>query len=531
MDETPPSLVSVEPPSGTTGIEPGFTVTLLFSERLDPSSRDKGIRVAPALKDPLRISLRKEKMRVVFPGDLAENQTYILTASRDMADEHGNRLDRTYQMAFSTGETISQGRIWGTAFEARGVPSVYLYKMDGRGLDTLFRDPPDYYTQTDDSGRFAFSFLEPGTYQILAFEGGSPPSPLVPARMAYGVHWDVPLVVGAENPEIGNVNMRLSPEPPPLRVITAGMETQRLGTVRLTNSISLKMQDSLVLVIEDTVAKEVIRPDFLFQVEDPSSELRFRVPGLTPGGSYLLVLSGLSDVIDQVLSSYRHELRVPERETDTLYIVDPASGGKVVLEPGGTPLEIQFSDAVDAVRFRDAVQVLDSTGAGLATGIVWQNPTRVSLIPEGGWKEENDYDVRLLGDHVRSDRGIALQDSLISFRVKVGPVVGRGGLSGRVTGKYVENSVVVATALEKPSISYSTSVNSQGKFELENLPAGFWLLSAYQDRDRNGRYTRGRAVPFESSEPFYPFPDTLEVRANWTVEGVHLAYPGDGEGK
>ncbi|MFQ6616246.1 MAG: Ig-like domain-containing protein [Fidelibacterota bacterium] len=528
-DKTPPTLESVDPPSGSTRIEPGLTVRLVFSERLDLSAREKGVRIAPALKDPLRISLRKEQMRVVFPGELAENQTYILTATRDILDEHGNRLDQTYQMAFSTGETISEGTISGSVFDAKGASTVYLYRVDERGLDSLFLEPPDYYTQTDDSGRFGFSFLEPGSYQVLAFRGGSPPAPIVPSRMPYGVHWDVPIVLGPGVPRVKHVNMRVSPEPPPLRVISVGMETRRLGIVRLTHPVSLGRQDTLVLAVEDIPTQQVFHPDFLFQVEDPSSEFRFRVSGLIPGGDYTLFLTGLTDLMDRVFPSFQGDLQVPEREADTLRIVDPEPNGSIRLRPGEARLEIQFSDAVDSGSFRDALQLLDTSGTALPAITQWANPTRVQLMPEDGWMEEQDYRVRLLGHLVHSDRGVALKDSVVSFPVKVGLKVGEGGLEGSVTGKYAENSVVLARALEKPSISYHTAVNSQGSFEFENIPSGFWLLSVYQDRDRNGRHTRGSAVPFLSSEPFHPFSDTLEVRANWTVQGLRLAYPGQGD--
>lgn len=520
-------MVFANPPSGTTRIEHGLTVTIEFSERLNPSVREKGVRMAPSLKEPLKISLRKEKLRVVFPPELADDQTYILTLSRDITDEHGNRLERTYQLAFSTGETISEGSISGTVFDGKGASTVYLYSVDGMSLDTLFLKPPDYYTQSDDSGRYDFSFLDPGSYQVLAFEGGSPPSPLVPSRMAYGVHWDVPVIIKEEALQVRNINMRLSPEPLPLKVLTAGMETRRMGSVRLTNPVSLGSQDTSVLIIVDTLAGRRIKPDFLFQYEDPSSEFRFRVSDLTPGEAYDLVLSGVRDLGDQVLSSFRRPIDVPQREADTLRIVRPEPNASVRLQPGMIPLQVQFSDAVSAGDFQDAVQVLDSSGAGLGATVEWTNPTRVKIMPEAGWMQEQDYQIRLPGYLLRSDAGIAMRDSVVWFKVRVGPVVGEGGLVGSLTGKYVEGSMVVVRTLEKPSISYSTAVNSRGSFEFQNIPAGYWLLSVYQDRDRNARYSRGRAVPFESAEPFYPFSDTLEVRANWTLEGLQMAYPGD----
>ena len=79
--------------------------------------------------------------------------------------------------------------------------------------------------------------------------------------------------------------------------------------------------------------------------------------------------------------------------------------------------------------------------------------------------------------------------------------------------------------LEKDPISVTVSVNSEGDFQMEEIPAGMWLLSAFQDKDGNGRYTFGKALPMVPAEPFTVLSDTIEVRANWDVEGIIITYP------
>ncbi|MFQ6673416.1 MAG: Ig-like domain-containing protein, partial [Fidelibacterota bacterium] len=521
VDETAPFLVSSDPPSGTTRIEPGLTVGLTFSERLNESTFQKGIRVAPQPGTPLRSSLRKDKVLVSFPRELANDQTYLLTVTRDIQDEHGNRLDRTYQLAFSTGENISEGTIEGNVFDRGGGPStVYLYRVNDESLDSLFLEVPDYYTDTDDSGGFAFSFLEGGLYQLLALRGGSPPDPLVPERMSYGVPWEAPVEVSPEGKVAGYVNMKIAREVPPFRVVSVSMEGSRRGLVRFTNPVSLGDQAEFHLVLVDSQDAKTVVPDHFFQYRDGANELRFTVPDLEAGRSYELTLSGVKDSVGQILTEFVRPIVIPPADTTGPRIISPDPGKKVRLGAGTTPLEIQFNDVVQVEHLQDGLVIEDSSGSPLTLEAQWPNPSRLRLAPEGGWRQEEEYEVVLHGFLFRSPGGMAMSDSTVSFRIEIQRPTGSGGLVGSVVGRYRKDSRVVASSVEKPSISYSIAVNSTGEFQFSELPAGFWVLSVYQDRDQNGRYTYGKAVPFQPAEPFQLFPDTVEVRANWDVEGV-----------
>ena len=129
------------------------------------------------------------------------------------------------------------------------------------------------------------------------------------------------------------------------------------------------------------------------------------------------------------------------------------------------------------------------------------------------------------GRKVALRRGYRTEGLIVAFKIRTSRKIGKGGLSGKVAGKYTQATIVVAEMAEKRRKSSSISVNSDGYFEFPELLEGMWLLSSFQDRDGNGRYTTGRAVPFEPAEPFLVSPDTIEVRANWDTEGIQLYYP------
>ena len=71
VDDIPPTLTAVEPPSGTVRISSGFTVQLTFSERLDENTNASLIRVLPALSEQPEVKLKKNVLEVTFPEELA----------------------------------------------------------------------------------------------------------------------------------------------------------------------------------------------------------------------------------------------------------------------------------------------------------------------------------------------------------------------------------------------------------------------------------------------------------------------------
>jgi uncharacterized protein (DUF2141 family) len=62
-------------------------------------------------------------------------------------------------------------------------------------------------------------------------------------------------------------------------------------------------------------------------------------------------------------------------------------------------------------------------------------------------------------------------------------------------------------------------------FLVRNLFEGKYTIQAYRDEDGNGEYSPGLPHPFRPSERFAVYPDTVKVRARWSMEGVILKFP------
>ncbi|MBT4155738.1 MAG: hypothetical protein HOE56_08955 [Candidatus Marinimicrobia bacterium] len=81
-----------------------------------------------------------------------------------------------------------------------------------------------------------------------------------------------------------------------------------------------------------------------------------------------------------------------------------------------------------------------------------------------------------------------------------------------------ENVRVEVSSMEKEPSTFRSVVNSNGIFDMNLLPDGNYTLLFFQDKDETGRYSHGKIQPYEPSEWFYEYPDTVKIRTNWDLE-------------
>ena len=524
-DETSPTLVNVSPESGTTGIEGGIAVELTFSERLSEETDFSSILLSPIISSQLDFILKKEIISVGFPNELDEDQTYILTLTRDLKDERENRLDRTYQIALSTGTEIASGRISGMVHQLKNGTSaiVYLFAKDEDSKDSLLLSVPDYYTETDDSGRYVFDFLDHGHYITLAHSGASPPAPIRPSTSNYGLYWKTLISLDQNINKKNNVNMLLGKEVSSFRLLSVKMDDSVSGTMVFNNSFDLSNLSDVQIKFISNFTETGLAVSKIFQYADTNKELRFFIEGLNPGESYSIVVSGLKDSIDQHLQEIKRKVQIPEIENFQFSIHSTSANEISIIAPGNSPFSIQFTKPI--IILSDSVLIL-TNNQGDTLKNDWEiDDSIMNILPDGGWTELSSFTLKIFGNYIESLDGSSIKDSILTYNFETSSKIGFGGVIGKVNGPYFEGSIVIARSLEKEPKSVTVSVNSSGEFKMEDIPEGKWMLSAFQDKDGNGRYTHGNIYKNKPSEPFTFLVDTIEVRANWDIDGIELIYP------
>lgn len=169
-DLEPPRLVATYPDSGAAGVPLDATLTVSFSEGMEPRSAADAVALAP------RVEMRRWKwegntVRVTLADSLRQGQTYTMFVSPSARDRHGNTMATGATVAFSTAAEFPAGRIVGQV-EVRGLNqsavSLWCYRA-GSEPDSTAQDFDAIGLPTTD-GNFRIEGLTvPGSYRLWAF--------------------------------------------------------------------------------------------------------------------------------------------------------------------------------------------------------------------------------------------------------------------------------------------------------------------------------------------------------------------------
>jgi len=99
VDDTSPTVSSVAPSNGATGIASGANVTVTFSESMNESVTQEAFTISPAVSGDFSWS---GNTMTFAPDILAYNTEYTCTVSTDAKDPAGNYLASTYTWSFKT---------------------------------------------------------------------------------------------------------------------------------------------------------------------------------------------------------------------------------------------------------------------------------------------------------------------------------------------------------------------------------------------------------------------------------------------
>ncbi len=108
-------------------------------------------------------------------------------------------------------------------------------------------------------------------------------------------------------------------------------------------------------------------------------------------------------------------------------------------------------------------------------------------------------------------------DSIYTYKFETINEIDFTGANGTISNVQLnENPYVVLQSTDKSGGKvYSKYLQKGNKFEFNRVFPGKYLLWCYLDRDSSRTYNMGKPYPFEPSEDFSFYPDTLNLRARW----------------
>ncbi|UCD63838.1 MAG: Ig-like domain-containing protein [Candidatus Zixiibacteriota bacterium] len=521
-DRTAPFMVGSDPAGGATGVSPGNTVVIHFSERVVKPRAKKAVFISPRPEQEPELKWKSDRLIIKFADSFKTDQTYIVSLSSDIKDLRNNPLDSILFIAFSTGPTIDSGAASGDVLDdgkPRAGVLVALYDTlpadDTLPIDSVY---PRYLTQSNKSGQFAFQYLPARSYYMVAFDDRTRDERFNPGREAYGVP-DRPINLSAAKP-LGNLRLTLNFEDTTtVSILSASYTADRLVRVRLSREIELQLLAAepaglALFPVSDSskimTASALLEPDLT-----AASTLNFYVGSLEPG-AYRVMMSYAPD--RPVLNF--DSLVVAERED--------AEPPTMNFEPDSRPqfaerllIQASFSEVLDTNVWADNTFMLfDEAGERLPLAYGWHDPLRLrfssSAIGPG-----RRLLLRMTEFELADPAGNVIGDSLAEYTIVTISGDSVGTVAGRVdiALPQLEGVPVILTFEEVESKQTFTLPVSGEDFNIE-LPAGKYLLSGFADSDSSGTRGLGSVDPYRYSETEAVHPDTVAVRARFETAGV-----------
>lgn len=171
-DKTPPKIIKVNPESNTIKFT-GNSIKFYFDEYVNRRSFEDAFKISPLPEGRKKFDWGAKDVEVIFENGFEKNKTYSIVITKDLRDVNGgNQLTSPMNFAFSTGDKIDKGGVAGKIFSdnlEKMIVSCYkVTSLNGNFVkpDTI---KPDFITQPDEKGNYAFSNLPEGKFRLFAF--------------------------------------------------------------------------------------------------------------------------------------------------------------------------------------------------------------------------------------------------------------------------------------------------------------------------------------------------------------------------
>ena len=494
VDSTPPTLESSSPADGATNVT-GRTITLTFSERLDPASAS-AVTVTPASGTPPQVSVRAREVEITLP-ELRDSTTYVVTLGTALKDNRNVALRQPITLAFGTGDAIDRASLTGRVRDPQtgaGVrAAVWAYALADSASAPALDAPPDYRTETGPDGAFTLGYLRRAPFFVVAVQDRNRNDRVDPGERV-AVPPRPALRADTVAAEPATFWTTLTDATPPGAVRVRPLSDRRLA-VRFDEPVRLLSASAAPWTLADSASGRAVAVR-VYQPADARDDVFIQAPQALPPTTHRLSYSpdSTSAVADSSgLGAGAFSLSfTPPARPDTVAArfqsFSPAGDSVVVLAPGQRPAATFSAPPAERPRLADAPDAEFSAADGVTYRPAGELPSRFEVVVETA-------------------------DSTYRQRYAVAGARETGGVVGRVEG-----GGPVRVEIRGESGDVVVQADADGRFAADGLLPGPYTLRIWRDLDGDGRWTGGAVSPYRAPEPLRLLDDPVQVRARWETE-------------
>jgi uncharacterized protein (DUF2141 family) len=518
IDLIPPSVVSSFPPNGTVNYSENY-FEITFSEYVDKRSFRESIFISPSIEGEMKIDWSGKTAEVQFPSGLRKNTTYVITIGTDVVDlNNKNRMSNAYVFTFSTGERIDDKIISGKVYDSQvDGTMIFAYRLITDTSNYLLTKP-DYISQCGKDGSYSIKGLPTGLFRIFAIKDQFRDLIFQAEQDMIGIpSEDVSL---SEDTLYDGLNFYLSKlDTLPPQISDTRMLDEKHVLLRFTEELNLETLNKNFFKFIDSSGHLISDANYVFTPLNKNNEL-ILIPDkiLTTQSDVIIRVEQIQDIAGNKLTGEEVSFSTTDKkDTNSIKIIntEPVDAKIDHLDP---KIKIFFDDAIVKNYIDSAINFFDNNENKIPIDLSFIDDAKIRIAPKQRLKPDSKYKL-VINLKLLPDASNNLVDSLVTINFFTRGDYEYSGVSGKVNMN-TEKVIVFLESEYSPTIKYFQKLDSKNTFDFSRVLPGKYRLGAFEDRNENGVYDFGTLFPFQFSERFFYYPETIEVRPRWSVSDI-----------
>jgi len=506
-DRTGPQVVSTYPENGTTNFDDN-EVSFTFDKFVDRNSFRQNVRIEPDLGIQFETSFSRRRATVEFQSPLPDNTTVVITVGTDVTDTNRNSMERSFNLALSTGDVLDEGTVTARVLDAE------TGRGDSGNRVFLYREPFDltqrsiYVAETDTSGRVEFGYISEGKYKAFWVNDINRNRIWDRDReQAQPFYTGIFEIAHGDSIDIGTLYISM-PDTVAPRIEGVGLLSEERLRLRLSEPVIWRPDATLVLT--DTLDNEYTRAYPLYESEsDPNIVYAQSLQSLPETETFTIRTEGITDAAgNRLRADFSPFTGSSEPDTTFLRTVSHNAGSGLFPDE---PLEITYTKFIDDDAVTDSLRVVE--GDRIIENWPHTEIDRhiLRIKPDGVWESGIRYQFRVWNpweeEHEQVDPEIWQRNQLGSIEI---------------TLENHDPDILCHLRITDEDFSIEVDTTFTDSILVENLPPLTYKAIVFQDNNENGRWDPGVVEPYEAPEP-YAIRRSIPVREGFTSE-VALSY-------
>lgn len=531
IDKQPPIIVNTIPNTDSIGIPLNLEeIYIEFSERMNEGSVSKAVFISPPLEFEYKWS-RSRKLHLEIDDTLNADQTYVVSIGTEASDEHSNKLDASYQFAFSTGQKIDRGSISGTVYGIgkNEIYHIFAFSVNDTTKQDFINYKPRYISQSGKDGQYVLNYLKPATYRLIAVQDLNNNLIINADFEKLGIPIkDIILTESKLN--YSGLNFSIT-KVDTVKPFFTGIRPVNDRYVQLRISESILLNNDTDLYIVDSLTSDTLKILGQSINYESNNIIDVFTDKMDSSGQYQLYSSFIIDSSGNFNDSLQKVNFIPNMKIDTtaLKVIEftPADSAKSV-HPR-TPIYLEFSQPVSWSSVINNFYLTMGINDTIYGKWIVKSVYDAEFYPATPFITDSSYSAVLNFGKVSDLWGKLFEDTLIHHYFSIMSSRDLGEISGKVFVDSIRAKPVYLSinnlAQGQGSKQYKLKLDKPGDFRFEQLPEDKYRLKAFWDLDENGRYSAGCVSPFVFAEPFVVSKDTIRVRKRWETQGINIRLP------